>query len=83
MELHLLERLLLDAIGQFAEHFPQGRAESMCALVNAGECGVALEILCDNLFDYDVIPDEAMFDRLAAIGTAMGIASRYWEQLRS
>jgi hypothetical protein len=50
-------------------------------LIDAGELGVAFENFCTQLDERDVICSLDQINRLAAIGTAMGIRPIYWENL--
>jgi hypothetical protein len=50
-------------------------------LVDANELGVAFENFCVQLQERDVVCFGRQFDRIAAIGEAMGIARDYWSNI--
>ena len=57
------------------------RLEEDRSLTTAGEPGVALENLCDQLLDQDAVVPVEVVDEIAALGRAMGLNERYWLRL--
>lgn len=57
---------------------PPGDLDEMASLVNAGECGVALENLCIQLFEYDAVVSVPVLDSIKKLGLVMGIDDKYW-----
>jgi hypothetical protein len=55
--------------------------EYVWSLLDAGEPGVALEHLCDQLFEYDVTVPARVLEQISAAGEAMGLASDRWNDL--
>lgn len=60
---------------------PRDQVKEMESLVAAGEPGVALENLCVQLFEYDVVFPPELVRELAELGNAMGLDARLWERL--
>lgn len=82
MNIEVIENQLLEAIDTFADKLPAEYLPQLRELVVAGESGVAFENLCENLYDYEVLPDKAMWERLRNIGLALKIKPEYWECLQ-
>ncbi len=61
---------------------PPAELDDMTALTRAGEPGIALENLCEQLFEYDVAVSAALVERIRVLGTAMGLRAEYWTRLR-
>ncbi|RLB52115.1 MAG: hypothetical protein DRJ42_15630 [Deltaproteobacteria bacterium] len=51
------------------------------SLSEHGEPGVALENLCTQLYEYDVVVPEPLVAELAALGSLMGIEPAHWTRL--
>lgn len=62
---------------------PAAQLHEMAALAAAGEPGVALENLCVQLYEYEVIVPARLLARIRALADAMQLESRYWERLSS
>jgi hypothetical protein len=72
------ERVLRELDGRLpAEDI--GNAEDLVAV---GEFGVALEILCTQLDEYEVLLPRDALAALEAMGHSMGIDSYYWNRLQ-
>jgi hypothetical protein len=52
------------------------RLEGVIQLVEAGELGVAFEILLDNLLDYDIPISQVERASLRDLGTTLGLGQR-------
>ena len=50
--------------------------------IEYNECGLALEELCENLYEFSCPIPQKAFDLLEECGTSMGIDSKYWEMLK-
>ncbi len=53
---------------------PHDTYKSVSSLAKAGEWGVGLEILCDQLYEYDIPRSRALYARIVRLGKAMGIS---------
>jgi hypothetical protein len=60
---------------------PDAELDDMVALTKAGEPGIALENLCEQLFEHDVHVSHSIVQRIAFLGSAMGLRDDYWERL--
>ena len=60
---------------------PESQLDDMVEWTTAGEPGVALENLCTQLLEYDVVVPVEVVESLRELGTAMGIADWYWQRL--
>lgn len=72
-----LEAICREAIGWI----PADQLADMVELVHAGEPGVALENLCSQLFEFDVVVPFDFRERLRRLGEQMGVTRDYWERL--
>lgn len=52
-------------------------------LLDVGELGLAIEMLCSQLSEHGSTVDGEAIDRLRAVGTAMRLEPRQWEILRA
>ena len=50
--------------------------------IEHNECGLALENLCENLYEFSCPVPQKAFDLIQECGTSMGIDSKYWEMLK-
>ncbi len=55
--------------------------QSIQELVSVGEYAVAFENLCTQLYEYDVLVDVNVKERLEEIGTEMSLDRSLWEDL--
>lgn len=60
---------------------PSSDVENVWQLIDAGGLGVAFEILCTQLYEYDVTVDEMTLASLAEVGTCLGLDPRLWDVL--
>lgn len=75
--IHLVRAIVIDTEG----HLPASDTQNAWELVDAGEPGVALENLCTQLFEYDIVVPQALLGRIAAAGEAMGLDADLWTDL--
>jgi len=83
MDMHEIEDSLLRVLQTYGVHFPAEQVNEIADLLRAGEAGVGFENLCTQLYEYDVSVDDGTFHQLEVIGHQMGIATKYWERLKS
>lgn len=57
---------------------PQTDFDELVQLTRAGEPGVALEILCSQLVDHNVVVPISIYDGLARVGSAMQLDAKTW-----
>jgi len=82
MDLTQIEEALRSVIGMLHGALPASQLEAQLGLVDSGEPGIALEILCTELHEIDAsVPAEA-YGLIADAGAAMRVDSRLWLQLR-
>ena len=60
---------------------PDSDLDDVLQLARAGEPGIALENLCTQLFEYDVLVPQGPRAVMSSLAQAMGIAPRYVERL--
>lgn len=60
---------------------PSGDIESAWSLADAGEPGVALELICTQAYEYDVSVPLVVFRQIVEAGKAMGLDAGLWEEL--
>lgn len=61
---------------------PQTDVDRVVDLNNAGEPGVALEILCTQLYEYDITVPTSVFARIANLAEMMNLNPDVWADLR-
>ena len=57
------------------------RVKDIYEYIEYNEAGVALEILCENLYEWSCPVPRRAYDLIEESGTAMEIDKRYWEIL--
>jgi len=67
---------LHDVVGQL-DGLPAGDVDSIGVLVDAGELVVALEILCTQVFEYDVEPPEQVRRAIHELGELLDVHTAY------
>lgn len=72
--------VILEAI---REILTPGQLETAEELVRAGEPGIALEIVCENLYEDDLAIAAGTLELMAKVSREMGIDPKYWEMLRT
>ncbi len=74
-----LAKDLHSLLNQVAPALPADRVRSIRELiVIGGEYGVALEILCDNIMDFDIKLTQATHERIRLMATRLKIPESYW-----
>jgi len=68
---------LLKAVQECAPTFPM---DDPASLVLVGEVAVALEILCDNLYELDVQLSDAVMSRLVITCQEWAVPENYWRR---
>lgn len=58
------------------------RVQDVYDNIEHNESGLALENLCENLYEFDCPILQRAYDLLEESGTAMKIDSKYWEMLK-
>ena len=76
------ERQIRQLVEFFRESIPVDRTAQLLSLCDAGELRIALENLCDNLFDLDVVVPCDTLTVIAALGASMKMSSSYWSTLK-
>ncbi len=61
---------------------PHDTYESVSSLAKAGEWGVGLEILCDQLYEYEIPLPRALYARIVHLGKALEIAPSRLDMLK-
>jgi hypothetical protein len=83
MSLQEIESELLRTINDLAaQGLPERDVHRALELTKAGEPGVALENLCTQLFERDLVVSDIHRAILEKLGTQMGLKSVHWTQLR-
>ena len=78
-----LERRLATVIEACASRLSPPSGALLRELNQAGEPGVALEILCSNLEEGSIPVPEPTLAEIRVLGTAMGIDPTYWADLNA
>jgi hypothetical protein len=81
MTLSEIEDRLLRVLARCTGLVEEQRLNDDRSLTMAGEPGVALENLCEQLLDQDAAVSAELLDELEKLGKAMGLNERYWNRL--
>ena len=60
-----------------AADLPDADLDSIRELIDAGELGIALEVLCTQIYEYDVEVNGPQRSRLEALGEALSVPVAY------
>lgn len=72
--------LVADSLKQLG--YPE-RVQDVYDNIEHNESGLALETLCENLYEFSCPIPQRAYDLLREAGTDMKIDSKYWEMLKS
>ncbi|KIC47744.1 MafI family immunity protein [Tateyamaria sp. ANG-S1] len=72
---------VIQIIDQFEGRFGNQTLQDCREMAVAGEWGVAFEKLCDDLFEFDIVPTQADYDAIALTGEHMGLTPDRWNFL--
>ena len=61
--------------------FPE-RVQDVYDYIEYNEGGLALEIFCENLYEFSCPVPQKAYDLLEKAGTGMEMESKYWEMLK-
>lgn len=75
--IHLVRAIVIAVEGRL----PAADTQNAWGLVDAGEPGVALELLCTQLHEFDIAISESLLVQIITAGEAMGLASDLWTDL--
>jgi hypothetical protein len=64
------------------EHIKPEQHAELIAMVQAGEPGIALEIVATQLHDQDIAVSAAFLEELRTLGQAMKLDEEHWTQLK-
>ena len=75
------ERAVVLIIDGLTGRLPPEQLLDFRELAEAGEPGVALENLCTQIFEYDVMIGPDVLARIRDVGQVMKLDPKYWERL--
>ena len=78
-----IEDVVIVAIENYRGRLPDEFVDEYISLARHGECVIAFENLCDQLFDFDVIPNDRELAFICKVGRGMSIDPRRWQFLAS
>jgi hypothetical protein len=76
-----IEKQIADLFAQFRPSLPAGVVEEGLDLVNHNECGVALELLCQMLFEYSVPLQAVDFAVIKEATATLQLGPNTWDFL--
>jgi len=77
-----LETQVWSVIAMFQGAIPSEQLEDMSELAQAGEPGVALENLCTQLHEYDILVSEDAMSQIETLVGAMDLDLEYCRRLK-
>lgn len=82
MNANEVEQSVRDVLGDLKGILRDADHESAAELTNAGEPGVALDLICEQLFEYEIAVPRAVYAKLAKSGQLMHMPERTWTVLQ-
>lgn len=73
-----IESAVRETILEIGNELPQRDRKEALDLVDAGEGGIAFELLCTQIFEYDVPITREIYDQIVLVGTAMKMEQSTW-----
>jgi len=73
--------LLRDIIDSVSTRLPRENTDCARELVDHGEWGEALSLICTQLFEYDIPVPASVLENINAVGSAMRMDSKEWDGL--
>ncbi len=77
----IIEDIVVAAIESYRNRLPDEFVDEYVSLARHNECVIAFENLCDQLFEFDVVPSEQEFQAICEIGERMKIDPQRWSFL--
>lgn len=77
-----LNRRLRTVVLELEPHLQATEVEDILDYIDHNEPGVAFEMLCSQLYEHDAELNLRLAERIAELGSAMGLPARKWEILR-
>ena len=74
----MLQRDIIDLVNRFRGRLPDRWLNDYVEYAEHLEWGLAFEMLCEQLFEYDIVPRESEVSSIARLGTEMGIDKKFW-----
>lgn len=68
-----LEKNVISIISQFRGRLADEWVDEYILLAEHNECGIALENLCDQLFEFDVVPTREELQEIKSLAGCLGI----------
>lgn len=81
MELENVTGLVTAAIVGLSDRLPSEDIQNARSLADAGEPGVALELICAQAYEYDTLVPHAVLSQIIEAGQAMGLDPGLWSDL--
>lgn len=76
-----IEQNLIDLIGSFSGRLPEDFVTEYISLAEHNECSVALENLCTQLYEFDILLETQELNEIESIGLLLGLGKETWEFL--
>ncbi len=81
-QIQALRKRLYRVFNSVAEPFPAGvQVAELKQDAEAGEEGLALEMFCSQLYEYEIVVSAEVRQEIEQIGTMLGIEARHWQIL--
>lgn len=73
---------LFQSLGDLIEKLPSSDAINVKEFITHGEWGLAYEILCSQLYEYDVEVSLEYYQKIASLGELMEVTPSTWSLLK-
>jgi hypothetical protein len=73
-----MENEVVSIIENYRDRMPSEFLDECISLAEHSEWGVALENLCVQLYEYDIVPSKIELDKIKSIADKMGMGQDVW-----
>lgn len=77
-----METKLREIVAECAANLQQSDVDAALELVEHSEWGVALEMVCTQLFEYDASVNSVLLQKISDTGAEMGLRPELWMILK-
>lgn len=78
-----LKNNLTDLIEQFRDKLSENDVNEALNLIENNEFGVSFELICTQLFEYDIKVSANIYQKVEEIGQSMNLNESIWQMLKN
>lgn len=73
---------LFELLNETTKTLPSNDVRNITEFIENGEWGLAYEILCIQLYEYDIQISRGFYEKISSLGKSIGIQSSIWLPLK-